>query len=65
MITPFDEEGRVDYPAVKGVVDHIISGGIDYIVLMGTTALMLIILGIVIAIMYKKERDAEAKPISF
>ncbi|MDG1091816.1 MAG: 4-hydroxy-tetrahydrodipicolinate synthase [Flavobacteriaceae bacterium] len=38
MITPFDEEGRVDYPAVKGVVDHIISGGIDYIVLMGTTA---------------------------
>ncbi len=38
MITPFDEEGRVDYPAVKGVVDHIISGGIDYIVVMGTTA---------------------------
>ena len=38
MITPFFEEGRVDYPAVKGVVDHIISGGIDYIVLMGTTA---------------------------
>jgi 4-hydroxy-tetrahydrodipicolinate synthase len=38
MITPFDEEGRVYYPAVKGVVDHIISGGIDYIVLMGTTA---------------------------
>ena len=38
IITPFDEEGRVDYPAVKGVVDHIISGGIDYIVLMGTTA---------------------------
>jgi 4-hydroxy-tetrahydrodipicolinate synthase len=38
MITPFDEEGRVDYPAVKGVVDHIIIGGIDYIVLMGTTA---------------------------
>ncbi len=38
MITPFDEEGRVDYPAVKAVVDHIISGGIDYIVLMGTTA---------------------------
>ena len=38
MITPFDEEGRVDYHAVKRVVDHIISGGIDYIVLMGTTA---------------------------
>ena len=38
MITPFDEEGRVDYHALKRVVDHIISGGIDYIVLMGTTA---------------------------
>ena len=38
MITPFDEEGQVDYNAVKRVVDHIISGGIDYIVLMGTTA---------------------------
>ena len=36
-----------------------------FYVLMGTTALMLMILGIAVAIMYKKERDAEAKPISF
>ena len=38
MITPFDEEGQVDYNAVKRVVEHIISGGVDYIVIMGTTA---------------------------
>ena len=36
-----------------------------FFVLMITTALMLMILGIAVAIMYKKERDAEAKPISF
>lgn len=38
MITPFNKEGEVDYDAVVKVVDHIISGGIDYIVVMGTTA---------------------------
>ena len=38
MITPFDEKGRVDYNAIKRVVEHIISGGMGYIVLMGTTA---------------------------
>ena len=38
MITPFNKKGEVDYDAVVKVVDHIISGGIDYIVVMGTTA---------------------------
>ena len=38
MITPFNKKGEVDYGAVVKVVDHIISGGIDYIVVMGTTA---------------------------
>ncbi len=38
MITPFNKEGEVDYDAVVKVVDHIISGGIDFIVVMGTTA---------------------------
>jgi 4-hydroxy-tetrahydrodipicolinate synthase len=38
MITPFNKEGEVDYDAVVKVVDHIISGDIDYIVVMGTTA---------------------------
>lgn len=38
MITPFNDEGDVDYMAVVKVIDHIISGGIDYIVVMGTTA---------------------------
>ena len=38
MITPYNKEGEVDYDAVVKVVDHIISGGIDYIVVMGTTA---------------------------
>lgn len=38
MITPFNLEGKVDFEAVVKIVNHIISGGIDYIVVMGTTS---------------------------
>ncbi len=38
MITPFGEDGEVDLEAVIDVFEHIIKGGIDYVVLMGTTA---------------------------
>lgn len=38
MITPFTAEGRVDYDALGRMVDHVIEGGVDYIVALGTTA---------------------------
>lgn len=38
MITPLDKNGKIDYPAVGRIVEHIINGGVDYIVVMGTTA---------------------------
>ena len=38
MITPFTEEGRVDYEALARMIDYVIEGGVDYIVALGTTA---------------------------
>ncbi len=38
MVTPFTEEGQVDYNALPAVVENITTGRADYIVLMGTTA---------------------------
>ena len=38
MITPFDYKGKVDYDSIPQIVENIISGGADYLVLMGTTA---------------------------
>jgi len=38
LITPFDNEGRVDVGALQRTVEYQIAGGIDYLVIMGTTA---------------------------
>ena len=38
LITPFKEDGSVDVLALKKVVAHNIEGGIDYLVVLGTTA---------------------------
>lgn len=38
IITPFTPDGRVDYPALARMIDHIIDGGVNYIVALGTTA---------------------------
>ena len=38
MITPFDYKGKVDYDSIPQIVENIISGGADYLVLMGTTS---------------------------
>ena len=37
LITPFRADGAVDHEALAKVVEHQITGGIDYIVVMGTT----------------------------
>ena len=38
LITPFLENGDIDYAALDALVEHQISGGTDYLVLLGTTS---------------------------
>jgi 4-hydroxy-tetrahydrodipicolinate synthase len=37
LATPFTASGEVDYPALERLVDYVIEGGVDYLVVMGTT----------------------------
>jgi 4-hydroxy-tetrahydrodipicolinate synthase len=37
MVTPFKKDGAVDVPALKKLTDHLLDGGVDYLVVMGTT----------------------------
>jgi len=37
MVTPFDGQGVVDYAALARLTEHLIAGGIEYLVVMGTT----------------------------
>lgn len=38
MVTPFKRDGTIDFDAIPNIVQHILSGGVDYLVVMGTTA---------------------------
>ncbi|MCH5230331.1 MAG: 4-hydroxy-tetrahydrodipicolinate synthase [Muribaculaceae bacterium] len=38
LVTPFHQDETIDYSSLKKVIDHIIEGGCDYIVVLGTTA---------------------------
>lgn len=38
MVTPFDKEKNVDYPALQSLVEQQILSGTDFLVLLGTTA---------------------------
>lgn len=37
LATPFNEDKSVDYKGLENLLNHVIDGGIDYLVLMGTT----------------------------
>ncbi len=37
LVTPFNARGDIDYAALGRVVDHVIEGGVDYLVVLGTT----------------------------
>ena len=37
LITPFNTDGSVDYPALERLINHLVNGGIDYLVSLGTT----------------------------
>ncbi|MDD3687872.1 MAG: 4-hydroxy-tetrahydrodipicolinate synthase [Bacteroidales bacterium] len=38
MITPFNDDKSIDFDAFAKLIDDLISGGVDYLVVMGTTA---------------------------
>jgi 4-hydroxy-tetrahydrodipicolinate synthase len=38
VITPFTIDNKVDYPALERIINHLIENGIDYLVVMGSTA---------------------------
>ncbi|MEO6149621.1 MAG: 4-hydroxy-tetrahydrodipicolinate synthase [Mucilaginibacter sp.] len=37
MVTPFHAEGQVDYDGLRNLVEHLISGEVEYLVILGTT----------------------------
>ena len=37
LITPFNTDGSVDYEGLKKLINHLVEGGIDYLVSLGTT----------------------------
>lgn len=37
LITPFNKDKSVDYNGLENLLNHVIEGGVDYLVLMGTT----------------------------
>ena len=37
LVTPFNEDKSLDYKGLENLLNHVIDGGIDYLVLMGTT----------------------------
>jgi 4-hydroxy-tetrahydrodipicolinate synthase len=37
LITPFDEQNKIDYPGLKRLIDLVTDGGSDYLVVQGTT----------------------------
>lgn len=37
MVTPFDSQGEIDYPATRNLLEHLIANGTDAVVVAGTT----------------------------
>lgn len=37
MVTPFNTDGSVDYQGLERLINHLVNGGIDYLVSLGTT----------------------------
>ena len=38
LITPFKNDGAIDFEAIPRIIDHLINGGVNYLVVLGTTA---------------------------
>jgi 4-hydroxy-tetrahydrodipicolinate synthase len=38
LVTPFNQDKSIDFPALEKLIEHVIAGGADYLVALGTTA---------------------------
>lgn len=38
IVTPFHKQGTIDFSSLERVIEHLISGGVNYLVVQGTTA---------------------------
>ena len=38
LVTPFQADGSIDFQALQRLIEHQINGGIDYLVILGTTS---------------------------
>lgn len=38
LITPFNDNGSIDYSALAHLIEHQVAGGVDYLVILGTTS---------------------------
>lgn len=38
LVTPFHKNGSIDFPALEKLIAHVIKGGVDFLVALGTTA---------------------------
>ncbi|MBN2683324.1 MAG: 4-hydroxy-tetrahydrodipicolinate synthase [Bacteroidales bacterium] len=38
LVTPFRKDGSIDFRAFEKLIEHVITGGVDFVVLLGTTA---------------------------
>ena len=37
LVTPFHDDHSIDFNSLKRLIDHVVSGGVDYLVVLGTT----------------------------
>lgn len=37
LVTPFNPDGSIDFPGLRSLIEHLIAGGVEYLVPMGTT----------------------------
>lgn len=37
LVTPFHDDQSIDFEGLKSLVDHVVAGGVDYLVVLGTT----------------------------
>ena len=38
LVTPFKEDGTIDFQSLSAMIEHQLNGGVDYLVIMGTTS---------------------------
>ncbi len=64
LITPFKEDGSIDYQSLKNLVTYVVQGGVDFLVVWGTTSEAPTLTGDEKELVFETVRKyAEGKPI--